>query len=155
MVEAYVVIQNKNIGHSLIPEVRDLYEAWVEVTVKDATGKEIYHSGFLKPDGMLDTRAHSFTNRPVNLSGEFVDNHKVWTIQSVAYDNSIQSGRSALVRYEFQIPPDVKGAAQHHRPRELSAPAAELFQQCVRCRSSALSRSSRWLPARATLTAGG
>jgi len=109
MVEAYVVVQNKNIGHSLIPEVRDLYEAWVEVTVKDAEGKDIYHSGFLKPDGMLDTRAHSFTNRPVNLSGEFVDNHKVWTIHSMAYDNSIQSGRSALVRYEFQIPQDVKG----------------------------------------------
>ncbi|MGB8769690.1 MAG: tetratricopeptide repeat protein [Candidatus Korobacteraceae bacterium] len=109
VVEAYVVIQNKNIGHSLIPEVRDLFQAWVEVTVKDAAGNDIYHSGFLKPDGMLDTRAHSFTNRPVNLSGEFVDNHKVWTIHSMAYDNSIQSGRSALVRYEFQVPPDVKG----------------------------------------------
>jgi tetratricopeptide (TPR) repeat protein len=59
---------------------------------------------------MLDTRAHSFTNRPVNISGEFVDNHKVWTIQSVAYDNSIQAGRSALVRYQFQIPADVNGA---------------------------------------------
>lgn len=108
-VEAYVVIQNKNIGHSLIPEVRDLYEAWVEVTVKDAAGNDVYHSGFLNPDGMLDTRAHSFTNRPVNLSGEFVDNHKVWTIHSMAYDNSVQAGRSALVRYEFQIPSDVKG----------------------------------------------
>ena len=61
-----MVIQNKNIGHSLIPEVRDLYEAWVEFAVKDASGKEIYHSGFLKPDGALDPRAHSFTNRPVN-----------------------------------------------------------------------------------------
>lgn len=109
MLQAYVVVQNKNIGHSLIPEVRDLYEAWVEVTVNDAAGNEIYHSGFLKPDGMLDPRAHSFTNRPVNLSGDFVDNHKVWTIHSMAYDNSIQSGRSALVRYEFRIPPDAKG----------------------------------------------
>jgi hypothetical protein len=30
VVQAMVVIQNKNIGHSLVPEVRDLYEAWVE-----------------------------------------------------------------------------------------------------------------------------
>ena len=30
-------IQNKNIGHSLIPEVRDLYEAWVQFTVNDST----------------------------------------------------------------------------------------------------------------------
>ncbi len=110
LVKALVVIQNKNIGHSLIPEVRDLYEAWVEFTATDSAGKEIYHSGFLKPDGALDTRAHSFTNRPVNNDGEFVDNHKVWTIHSVAYDNTIQSGRSALIRYQFRIPADMTGA---------------------------------------------
>ncbi len=109
LVEAYVVIQNKNIGHSLIPEVRDLYEAWVEFTVKDSGGKDIYHSGILKPDGMLDPRAHSFTNRPVTDEGEFVDNHKVWTIHSVAYDNSVQAGRSVLVRYQFRLPADVSG----------------------------------------------
>jgi Tfp pilus assembly protein PilF len=109
-VETMVVIQNRNIGHSLIPEVRDLYEAWVEFVATDSTGKEIYHSGFIKPDGMLDERAHSFTNRPVNTDGTFVDNHKVWTIHSVAYDNSIQAGRSTLVRYEFQIPAGAKGA---------------------------------------------
>ena len=110
MVEALVVVQNKNIGHSLIPEVRDLYEAWIEFTVQDAAGKDIYHSGFLKPDGSLDERAHSFTNRPVNLEGEFVDNHKVWTIHSVAYDNSVPAGRSALVRYQFRIPANIQGA---------------------------------------------
>ena len=108
-VEAYVVIQNKNIGHSLIPEVRDLYEAWVQFTVKDASGAVIYESGFLKPDGMLEPGAHSFTNRPVDLTGNFVDNHKVWTIHSVAYDNTIQSGRSALVRYQFHPAEGVKG----------------------------------------------
>jgi len=108
-VEAYVVIQNKNIGHSLVPEVRDLYEAWVKFTVTDSTGATIYASGFLKPDGMLEPGAHSFTNRPVDLTGDFVDNHKVWTIHSVAYDNTIQAGRSALVRYEFLLPKELKG----------------------------------------------
>ncbi len=108
-VQMFVVIQNKNIAHSLVPEVRDLYEPWVEFEVKDADSKEIYHSGFLKSDGSLDERAHSFTNRPVDSQGEFVDNHKVWTIHSVAYDNTIQSGRSVLVRYQFRIPADAKG----------------------------------------------
>jgi tetratricopeptide (TPR) repeat protein len=108
-VEAMVVVQNKNIGHSLIPEVRDLYEAWVEFEAKDADGSEIYHSGFLQADGSLDPRAHSFTNRPVNTDGQFVDNHKVWTIHSVAYDSTVPSGRSVLVRYEFRIPSNAKG----------------------------------------------
>ena len=109
-VEAMVVVQNKNIGHSLIPEVRDLYEGWVEFTVKDAKGSVILHSGFLRPDGTLEPSAHSFTNRPVNSDGEFVDNHKVWTIHSMAYDNSIQAGRSALIRYEFTVPANAQGA---------------------------------------------
>ncbi len=102
--ETYVVIQSKAIGHSLIPEVRDLYEAWVSFKVTDANGEKIYESGYLRPDGTLDPGAHSFTNRPVNSAGEFVDNHRVWTIHSVAYDNSIQSGRSTLVRYQFRVP---------------------------------------------------
>ncbi len=108
-VQAMVVVQNKNIGHSLIPEVRDLYEAWVEFEVHDASGATLAHSGYLKADGMLDERAHSFTNRPVNLDGDFVDDHQVWTIHSMAYDNSIQSGRSALVRYDFRIPANARG----------------------------------------------
>ena len=38
-----------------------------------------------------------------------MDDHKVWTIHSVAYDNTVQAGRSVLVRYEFQVPADAKG----------------------------------------------
>jgi tetratricopeptide (TPR) repeat protein len=110
ILDAYVVIQNKNIGHALIPEVRDLYEAWVEFSVKDANGKDVYHSGFLKPDGNLDPRAHSFTNRPVDMGGTFVDNHQVHTINAVAYDNTIAAGRSTLVRYRFRTPADIKGS---------------------------------------------
>jgi tetratricopeptide (TPR) repeat protein len=109
VVEAFVVIQNKNIGHSLIPEVRDLYEAWVQFTVTDATGTAIYKSGFLRPDGTLDYGAHSFTNRPVDVTGDFVDNHVVSAIHSMAYDNTVQAGRSALVRYQFRLPPGAKG----------------------------------------------
>jgi Flp pilus assembly protein TadD len=109
-IEAYVVVQSKFIGHSLIPEVRDLYEAWMAFTVKDAAGRTLYQSGYLKPDGTLDPGAHSFTNRPVDAAGNFVDNHKVWTIHSVAYDNTIQSGRSTLVRYDFHLPENVTGS---------------------------------------------
>lgn len=108
-VEAYVVIQNKGIGHSLLPEVRDLYQGWVQFTVTDAGGATIYESGYLKPNGVLDERAHTFNNRPVDLGGEFVDNHKVWTIHSMAYNSSIQAGRSVLIRYQFRIPAEARG----------------------------------------------
>ena len=109
IVDAWVVIQNTGIGHSLIPEVRDLYQAWVEFTATDAAGKTLFHSGYLRPDLSLERGAHSFTNRPVDVTGEFVDNHKVWAIHSNAYDNTISSGSSTLVRYRFLIPGNLTG----------------------------------------------
>ena len=100
-----VVIQNKGIAHSHVPEQRDMYESWVEFTVKDVAGKVLHQSGFIKPNGDLDERAHSFTNRLINVNGGLNDLHQVWTNRVVAYNNTIQSGRSQIVRYSFIMPP--------------------------------------------------
>ena len=108
-VQAFVVIQNRGVGHSLIPEQRDFYEAWVEFVAKDSDGREIFHSGFLKPDGCLDDTAHSFTSRLVGKDGQMLGQHEIWERRAVAFDNTILPGRSTLVRYEFRIPPDAKG----------------------------------------------
>jgi tetratricopeptide (TPR) repeat protein len=104
MITADVVIQNKGIAHSHVPEQRDMYESWVEFTVKDSSGKILHDSGFIKPNGNLDGNAHSFTNRLINVNGELNDLHQVWTNRVVAYNNTIQSGRSQLVRYTFLMP---------------------------------------------------
>ena len=101
---ADVVIQNKGIAHSYIPEQRDFYESWVDFTVKDASGKTLAESGFIKPDGDLDPSAHSFTNRLINTKGELNDLHQIWHNRVLAYNNTIQSGRSQLVRYRFRLP---------------------------------------------------
>jgi tetratricopeptide (TPR) repeat protein len=106
---AGVVIQNKGIGHSFIPEQRDFYEAWVDFTVKDASGKVLVESGFIQPDGNLDPSAHSFTNRLINAQGELNDLHQIWHNRVLAYNNTIQSGRSQLVRYRFRLPKDIAG----------------------------------------------
>jgi tetratricopeptide (TPR) repeat protein len=106
---ADVVIQNKGIGHSFIPEQRDFYEAWVNFTVKDGAGKTIAESGFIQPDGNLDPSAHSFTNRLINVKGELNDLHQIWHNRVLAYNNAFQSGRSQLVRYRFRLPKDITG----------------------------------------------
>ena len=106
---ADVVIQNKGIAHSHVPEQRDMYESWVDFTVKDETGKVLRESGFLKPDQSLDERAHSFTNRLINVKGDLNAEHQVWNSRVVAYNNTIQSGRSQLVRYSFKVPHGTAG----------------------------------------------
>jgi Tfp pilus assembly protein PilF len=106
---ASVVIQNKGIAHSYVPEQRDFYESWVEFEATDATGRVLAHSGELQPNGDLDPRAHSFTNRLINVKGTLNDLHQVWDSRVVAYNNTIASGRSQIVRYQFQVPNDAVG----------------------------------------------
>jgi len=106
---ADVVIQNKGIGHSLVPEQRDIYEAWVDFSVKDASGKLLAQSGYIQPDGSLDPSAHSFTNRLINVKGELNDLHQIWHNRVLAYNNALQSGRSQLVRYRFRLPKEIAG----------------------------------------------
>ena len=106
---ADVVIQNKGIAHSFIPEQRDFYEAWVDFILKDASGKTLVESGFVQPDGNLDPSAHSFTNRLVNIKGELNDIHQIWHNRVLAYNNALQSGRSQLVRYRFRLPKNLTG----------------------------------------------
>ncbi|HEY4354922.1 MAG TPA: tetratricopeptide repeat protein [Acidobacteriaceae bacterium] len=103
-VTADVVIQNKGIAHSHVPEQRDMYESWVNFTVKNAAGKVLCESGFIKPNGDLDERAHTFMNRLINKQGGLNDLHQVWDNRVVAYNNTIQSGRSQVVRYSFLMP---------------------------------------------------
>jgi tetratricopeptide (TPR) repeat protein len=109
LLTADVVIQNKGIAHSHVPEQRDMYESWVDFTVKDHDGKILFESGFLKPNGDLDERAHSFTNRLINSRGTLNAEHQVWNNRIVAYNNTIQSGRSQIVRYSFHMPPASAG----------------------------------------------
>ncbi len=104
LLTADVVIQNKGIAHSHVPEQRDMYESWVDFTMKDAAGKTLHESGFLKPNGDLDDRAHSFTNRLISPQGTLNADHQVWNTRIVAYNNTVQSGRSQLVRYSFHMP---------------------------------------------------
>jgi len=101
---AEVVITNKNIGHSFPPELRDFYEAYVEFTVNDESGKTLFHSGFIKPNGYLDESAHNYKTYLVKADGSYNDKHHIWRTRTLAQNNMIQSGRSDVARYQFRVP---------------------------------------------------
>src|SRR5438034_954939 len=108
-VTAEVVITNKNIGHSFPPELRDFYEAYVEFIVSDDAGKALYWSGFIKPDGYLDENAHNYKTYLVKADGTYNDKHHIWRTRVFAQNNQINSGRSDVARYQFQIPKNATG----------------------------------------------
>jgi tetratricopeptide (TPR) repeat protein len=108
-VTAEVVVSNRNAAHSFPPEVRDLYEAWVEFEAVDGKGKAVFHSGFIKPDGMLDERAHVYKTIILDEQGRHITRHQIWTTNIKAYDNTIFPGRSDVVRFRFRLPSEGQG----------------------------------------------
>ncbi|HJZ81607.1 MAG TPA: tetratricopeptide repeat protein [Pyrinomonadaceae bacterium] len=110
LLTAEVVITNKNIGHSFPPELRDFYEAYVEFIVSDDSGKALYQSGFIKPDGYLDESAHNYKTYLVKADGTYNDKHHIWRTRVFAQNNQIQSGRSDVARYQFKVPENLTGA---------------------------------------------
>jgi Flp pilus assembly protein TadD len=101
---AEVVVSNRNAAHSFPPEVRDLYETWVEFEAIDASGKMIFHSGFLKPDGLLDESAHIYKTILLDEAGRPITRHQIWLTRIKAYDNTLHAGRSEVARFQFHLP---------------------------------------------------
>jgi hypothetical protein len=98
-------------GHraQLVPEQRDFYESWVEFEAKDAAGRTLMHSGALQPEARWIRARIASPIALVNAQGRLNDLHQVWDTRVVAYNNTIQSGRSQIVRYEFNVPADAAG----------------------------------------------
>ncbi len=110
LLTAEVVITNKNLGHSFPPELRDFYEAFVELIVSEESGKALYHSGFLKPNGYLEESAHNYKTYLVKADGTSNEKHYIWRTRAFAQNNQINSGRSDLARYQFRVPAEAKGS---------------------------------------------
>ncbi len=117
MVTAEVVVFNRKAAHTFPPELRDMYEPWVEFEVIDRFGKTIFHSGFIKPDHTLDESAHVYKTILLDDAGRPITRHQVWLARVKAYDNFIPPGRSDIARYRFQIPPDATNTALTLRAR--------------------------------------
>ena len=109
---AEVVVSNRNAAHSFPPEVRDLYEAWVEFEAIDAAGKTVFRSGFVKADGpmqgMLDESAHVYKQIILDEQSRPITRHQIWLTNIRAYDNAIPPGRSDIARFRFRMPNEAK-----------------------------------------------
>jgi tetratricopeptide (TPR) repeat protein len=104
-----VVVRNKGIGHTLVPELRDFYESWLDFEAKDDAGNTIYRSGGLDENQAVDPDARSYTLRIVSRDGKSLDHHEVWKTYVKAYDATVSPGRADVVRYRFVIPANAKG----------------------------------------------
>ncbi|MBB3063168.1 multiheme c-type cytochrome [Microbulbifer rhizosphaerae] len=104
-----VLVNNIGVGHEFPGGTIDLNQAWVELLVRDATGKAVYSSGTLSEDGYLDQDAHIYRSIPVDRHGKQVWTHELFNMVGETYKNVIAPGGSDIAEYQFEVPSWVKG----------------------------------------------
>lgn len=143
-----VRVTNVGAGHSLPTGVTDVRQMWLRLTVRSASG-EVYSSGALDTDGMLDQNAHVFGTVLGDANGRPVD--KAWRAAKLLRDTRVPAGGSTLERYACDVSADAGPLAVTAELMYRSAP-----QQVV---DAALGKGKMTVPmtkmARATARIGG
>lgn len=123
-----VAVTNTQIGHRFPTGTNDAKDVWLELKATDATGRTVFHSGFIDSAGTVDPESHFYRVIPLDENGAWIQTRRMWTVRTMAYARTIPPGAADLTTYRFTVPPDAQGpltlrAAVHYR--KLSRPFME------------------------------
>jgi len=104
-----VVLRNTRNGHDFPTGASDISEEWLELTLVDAQGHEIYRSAGLSPSGYLSPDAPSL-NTIVRLGGGDLDYlHDLLGQVELARHPRIRPGGTQTLVLPVHLPPDARG----------------------------------------------
>jgi hypothetical protein len=102
-----VRVTNVGAGHNLPTSLTEVREMWLDVTVRDATGAEVYRSGALAANGDLDPDAAVFMAHGVDSAGHHTV--KPWELSHFEWVTTIPPKGYALESYRFLVPAKAAG----------------------------------------------
>ncbi len=107
--EAIIQVKVTNIGagHKLPTGLTEAREMWLDVSVKDAKGNEIFRSGALDKEGNVDPNAVIYRTVLGDASGN--PTLKVWAADHVISDTRIPPKGNSLEKYNFLLPENAQG----------------------------------------------
>ncbi len=99
-----VKVHNERAGHNLPTGMPGLRQIWLEVSISDKNGAQIFHSGKLDNEGSLPKDTVCFGVEAVNKDGR--PTYKPWDMESFKSDTTIPPKKEAIQDFEFKIPED-------------------------------------------------
>ena len=113
-VELRVVLSNRKAGHGFPSGPLNIVRAWVELTVRDHAGKELFHSGQLDAENHIEAGSYVLKPLAIDLHGKMIMEADLWHPEGPKYQPAILAGQSATYGYQFQVPRDVEGPLTVH-----------------------------------------
>ncbi|MCC6590304.1 MAG: tetratricopeptide repeat protein [Bryobacterales bacterium] len=108
------VVRTRKIGHFFPGGTVDSFDVWLEFEATDATGRKIFHSGFVEDNGRgpVERGAHMYRSYMLDGAGNPINKRNAWQMRSVLYVRLIPPGAADTVHYRLKIPNDAKGPIQ-------------------------------------------
>ncbi len=105
----HVRTRNELVNHGFPAGPMDLLEVWLELSVLDGTGREIFRSGFLDDSGRVPADAHRLGGHAVDAHGQPIDRYRVWDMDHEVIERAIALGESADDAFQVPIPANAGG----------------------------------------------
>ncbi|MEE8468678.1 MAG: multiheme c-type cytochrome [Planctomycetota bacterium] len=123
------VINNK-VGHDFPTGPLDIIQAWIELTVTDAAGQVVFHSGQVDEENFIEPGTFMFKAEPVDRYGNLIDRHNLWEMVGVRFKRSLFPGSEDVASYAFscagvspgEAPDGLMDEANVELPAELQGP---------------------------------
>ena len=118
-----VSLRNMGVGHSFPGGVKDMQDTWLELAVRDASGRVIAQAGQAHAK-VEDPSAFVLRALQVDAQGRPETQHIVTRFGTVAYDHTVPPLAARAVRYSFVVPEgvalplSVRARVQHRRHRK-------------------------------------
>ena len=101
-----VSITNSGAGHMLPTGLTEMRQMWLDVTATDGDGNQLYRSGALDTDGIIDTDSVVYHTILGDANGE--PTSKMWLAESILSDHRIAPRETAVEGHTFTIPEGAK-----------------------------------------------
>lgn len=115
-VRLLVSVSSNRIGHFFPEGTVDINEPWLELSVVDADGKQVYASGGINESNEVDKEARFYFSSLVDREGNRVWKHDLFNAVGESYGNMIRPGTSDIQSYQFSLPdwaqPPLKATAR-------------------------------------------
>lgn len=105
-----IVLTNRKVGHSFPTGPLNIGRAWLELVVRDNSGKEVFHSGGLDKENHIQAGSYVLKPLAIDLHGQMIMENDLWHPKGPIYRPAILAGRSDAYDYQFRAPLDGEGS---------------------------------------------
>src|SRR5262249_27269241 len=106
-----VVARTRAIGHFFPGGTVDAFDVWLELVVRDATGRVLYWSGAVEDAGRgaVEPGAHFYRSLQLDGRGNPINKRNAWQTRSVLYVRLIPPGAADVAHFRLPIPAGARG----------------------------------------------